>query len=95
MSQPFDLSQFPDIPPEVMTAFAAVQFELSVERAARQRVFQDTQVDARLPSLLAQRGNRSDFQTTVLGDNDRLGLCQFGSDFFDDYRFLFTIETHG
>ena len=36
MSQPFDLSQFPDIPPEVMTAFAAVQFELSVERAARQ-----------------------------------------------------------
>ena len=36
MSQPFDLSQFPDLPPEVMTAFAAVQFELSVERAARQ-----------------------------------------------------------
>ena len=34
MSQPFDLSQFPDIPPEVMTAFAAVQFELSLERAA-------------------------------------------------------------
>ena len=33
MSQPFDLSQFPDIPPEVMMAFAAVQFELSVERA--------------------------------------------------------------
>jgi transposase len=36
MSQPFDLSQFPDLPPEVVKAFAAVQFELSVERAARQ-----------------------------------------------------------
>jgi transposase len=36
MSQPIDLSQFPDLPPEVVKAFAAVQFELSVERAARQ-----------------------------------------------------------
>ena len=36
MSQPFDLSQFPDLPPEVVKAFAVVQFELSVERAARQ-----------------------------------------------------------
>ena len=36
MSQPLDLSQFPDLPPEVVKAFAAVQFELSVERAARQ-----------------------------------------------------------
>jgi len=36
MSQPFDLNQFPDLPPEVVKAFAAVQFELSVERAARQ-----------------------------------------------------------
>ena len=36
MSPPFDLSQFPDLPPEVVKAFAAVQFELSVERAARQ-----------------------------------------------------------
>ncbi|MCA1371534.1 IS66 family transposase [Bradyrhizobium sp. BRP14] len=36
MSQPIDLSQFPDLPPEVLKAFAAVQFELSVERAARQ-----------------------------------------------------------
>jgi transposase len=36
MSQPIDLSQFPDLPPEVLNAFAAVQFELSVERAARQ-----------------------------------------------------------
>jgi transposase len=36
MSQSFDLSQFPNLPPEVVKAFAAVQFELSVERAARQ-----------------------------------------------------------
>jgi transposase len=36
MSQPFDLSRFPDLPPEVVKAFGAVQFELSVERAARQ-----------------------------------------------------------
>ena len=36
MSQPFDLSQFPDLPPEVVKAFEAAQFELSVERAARQ-----------------------------------------------------------
>ena len=43
MSQPFDLSRFPDLPPEVVTAFAAQQtaleaarFEASVERAARQ-----------------------------------------------------------
>ena len=36
MSQPFDLSPFPDLPPEVVKAFAAVQFDLSIERAARQ-----------------------------------------------------------
>ena len=42
MPQPFDLSQFPDLPPEVVTAFAAqsaaleaARFEPSVERAAR------------------------------------------------------------
>lgn len=42
MSQSFDLSQFPDLPPEVVTAFAAqaaaleaARFEASVERAAR------------------------------------------------------------
>lgn len=35
MSQPLDLSQYPDLPPEVVRAFEAAQFELSVERAAR------------------------------------------------------------
>ena len=37
MSQPFDLSLFPDLPPEVVKAFEAAQFELAVERAARLR----------------------------------------------------------
>ncbi|MFT5931151.1 MAG: transposase [Hyphomonas sp.] len=43
MSQPFDLSEFPDLPREVVTAFAAqkaaletARFEAAVERAARQ-----------------------------------------------------------
>jgi transposase len=43
MSQPFDLSLFPDLPPEVVEAFAAqkaaledARFEATVERAARQ-----------------------------------------------------------
>ncbi len=36
MLQPIDLSQFPELPPEVVKAFADMQFELSVERAARQ-----------------------------------------------------------
>jgi len=36
MSQPFDMSRFLYLPPEVVKAFAAMQFELSVERAARQ-----------------------------------------------------------
>ncbi|SNR45659.1 IS66 family transposase [Puniceibacterium sediminis] len=36
MSQPFDLSLFPGLPPEVVQAVSELQFELSVERAARQ-----------------------------------------------------------
>jgi transposase len=35
MSQSFDLSRFPDLPPEVVKAVSALRFELSVERAAR------------------------------------------------------------
>ena len=35
MSKPLDLSQFPDLPPEVVKAFEAQKFELAVERAAR------------------------------------------------------------
>ena len=37
MSSTLDLSLFPNLPPEVVKAFGAVRFELSVERAARQR----------------------------------------------------------
>jgi len=36
MSQSFDLSQFPDLPLEVVKAVSALKFKLSVERAARQ-----------------------------------------------------------
>jgi transposase len=36
MSEPFDIHQFPALPPEVVKAFEAQQFELVVERAARQ-----------------------------------------------------------
>jgi transposase len=35
MSQPLDLSQYPDLAPEVVRAFAAAPFALSIERAAR------------------------------------------------------------
>lgn len=57
MSQPFDLSRFPDLPPEVATAFAvqqaaleAARFEASVERAARQH---EQSVVAELKELVA------------------------------------------
>ena len=57
MSQPFDLSRFPDLPPEVVTAFAAQQtaleaarFEASMERAARQH---EQAVVAELTELVA------------------------------------------
>lgn len=36
MSPPFDLSLFSDLPSEVVKAVSALQFERSVERAARQ-----------------------------------------------------------
>lgn len=36
MSEPFDICQFPGLPPEVVKAFEAAQSELAVERAARQ-----------------------------------------------------------
>src|SRR5690606_3404163 len=54
-----------------------------------------TQIHTRLTRSFAQYGYRGDVQTTVLSDNDRLCLCNLCSDFFDNYRFLLTIETHG
>ena len=59
MSQPFDLSRFPDLPPEVVTAFAtqqtaleAARFEASVERAARQHLLARQQLVGELAELL-------------------------------------------
>src|SRR5690606_2989750 len=65
------------------------------DRAAHQRVLQDTQVDAALARLLAQAGDRFHFQTTVLGVDDRLGLRHLGGDFLDDGLFRLSIESHG
>jgi len=45
--------------------------------------------------LLAQLGGRFHIQTTVLSDDDRLGRCHEGTDFFDLGRLLLPIETHG
>src|SRR5690606_4217749 len=67
----------------------------SCQGTANQRILENTQIHARLTRCFAQYGYRGDVQTTVLRDNDRLGLCDFRADFLDDYRFLLTIETHG
>ncbi len=72
MSQPFDLSQFPDLPPEVMKAFAAVQLELSVERAARQHeqavVAEKEAFIAELEGLIEKlEGQVQDYRRTKFG----------------------------
>ena len=72
MSQPLDLSQFPDLPPEVVKAFAAVQFELSVERAARQHeqavVAEKEAFIAELKDLIAKlEGQVQDYRRTKFG----------------------------
>lgn len=72
MSQPFDLSQFPDLPPEVVKAFAAVQFELSVERAARQHeqsvVAEKEAFIAELEALIEKlEGQVQDYRRTKFG----------------------------
>jgi len=72
MSQPFDLSQFPDLPPEVVKAFAAVQFELSVERAARQHeqsvVVEKEAFIAELEALIEKlEGQVQDYRRTKFG----------------------------
>ena len=61
MSQSFDLSLFPDLPPEVVKAFEAAQFELSVERAARQHeqaVGAEKDAFIRRASVIFRIGNR-------------------------------------
>jgi transposase len=72
MSQLFDLSQFPDLPPEVVKAFAAVQFELSVERAARQHeqavVAEKVAFIAELEALIEKlEGQVQDYRRTKFG----------------------------
>ncbi len=72
MSQPFDLSQFPDLPPEVVKAFAAVHFELSVERAARQHeqavVAEKEAFIAELEALIEKlEGQVQDYRRTKFG----------------------------
>ncbi|TQM90118.1 transposase [Roseinatronobacter monicus] len=79
MSQPFDLSQFPDLPPEVVKAFAAQQkaleharFEASVERAARQHeqavVAEKEAFIAELEALIEKlEGQVQDYRRTKFG----------------------------
>jgi transposase len=79
MSQPFDLSQFPDLPPEVVKAFVAQQkaleharFEASVERAARQHeqavVAEKEAFIAELEALIEKlEGQVQDYRRTKFG----------------------------
>ena len=79
MSQPFDLSQFPNLPPEVVKAFAAQQkaleharFEASVERAARQHeqavVAEKEAFIAELEALIEKlEGQVQDYRRTKFG----------------------------
>lgn len=72
MSQPIDLRLFPDLPPEVVKAFAAMQFELSVERAARQHeqavVAEKDAFIAELKELIERlEGQVHDYRRTKFG----------------------------
>ena len=89
MSQPFDLSQFPDLPPEVVKAFAAqkaaleaAQFEARVERAARQHeqavVAEKVAFIAELEALIEKlEGQVQDYRRTKFGPkSERLDPAQ-------------------
>ncbi|HBQ32411.1 IS66 family transposase [Brucella anthropi] len=72
MSSPLDLSLFPDLPPEVVKAFAAMQFELKVERAARQHeqavVAEKDAFIAELKELIEKlEGQVHDYRRTKFG----------------------------
>ena len=79
MSQPFDLKEFPDLPPEVVKAFSAQQkalehaeFEASVERAARQHeqaiVAEKVAFIAELEALIEKlEGQVQDYRRTKFG----------------------------
>ena len=84
MSQPFDLSQFPDLPPEVAKAFAAIQFALSVERAARQHeqavVAEKDAFITELKALIEKlEGQVQDYRRTKFGPkSEKLDPAQLG-----------------
>jgi transposase len=72
MSQPFDLSLFPDLPPEVVKAVSALQFELSVERAARQHeqavvAEKDTFITELKDLITKLEGQVQDYRRTKFG----------------------------
>ncbi|WP_322887298.1 IS66-like element ISRm14 family transposase (plasmid) [Sinorhizobium medicae] len=72
MPSPLDLSLFPNLPPEVVKAFAAMQFELSVERAARQHeqavVAEKDAFIAELKELIEKlEGQVHDYRRTKFG----------------------------
>ncbi|MBE0455509.1 MAG: IS66 family transposase [Roseovarius sp.] len=79
MSQLFDLSRFPDLPPEVLTVFAAQQaaleaarFEVSVERAARQH---EQAVAAEKEAVIAEL---KDLVATLEGQVQQYRRAKFG-----------------
>ncbi|MGA0543616.1 IS66 family transposase [Neotabrizicola sp. VNH66] len=82
MPPPFDLSQFPDLPPEVAKAFAAMQFELSVERAARQHeqavvAEKDAFITALQALIEKLEGQVLDYRRTKFGPkSEKLDLAQ-------------------
>jgi len=82
MSQPLDLSEFPDLPPEVVKAFAAVRFELLVERAARQHeqavVAQKEAFITELKALIEKlEGQVQEYRRTKFGPkSEKLGPAQ-------------------
>jgi len=86
MSQTLDLSQFPDLPPEVVNAFAAqkaaldaAQFEARVERAARQHeqavVAEKEAFITELKALIEKlEGQVQDYRRTKFGPkSEKLG----------------------
>src|SRR5712691_8422087 len=63
--------------------------------AACQGVLEDAQVHARLARFRAQFGHAAHFQTTVLRNDDRLGLRHLRGDFGDHRLLLVKIESQG
>lgn len=72
MSEPFDIRRFPGLPPEVVKAFEAAQFELAVERAARQHeqaigAEKDTLITELKALIEKLEGQVADYRRTKFG----------------------------